>query len=285
MRLRPTMLPLAERILEHLSEHGPIQVHQSRERHTKRGTETLTAHSSLSKRLGRPAAARPGSWTRRDDPPLTRCGIWVAKRCCRWSRTPDDPGRPHPDRGGRMGRSSPLYEGDDPDDPPRRANPDTLERSRNRRANPALVRQSETPKPPRARATTLCERLNSSRSTSWRRRRSRDHRGRVAPSRQARPRARDLAEGAGDRYRFHPENWRAIPSSPWLLNDAAIILRAERLLIEGIKVDTAVATARAELIAWVEPEETASAGTCPKIPPSAFAPEGPCRRLESRTRA
>ena len=47
------------------------------------------------------------------------------------------------------------------------------------------------------------------------------------------------------------------PLSPWLLDDAAIILRAERLLIEGIKVDAAVATARAELIAWVEPEEAA----------------------------
>ena len=30
----------------------------------------------------------------RDDPPLTRCGISVAKRYCRSSRTPDDTGRP-----------------------------------------------------------------------------------------------------------------------------------------------------------------------------------------------
>lgn len=40
------------------------------------------------------------------------------------------------------------------------------------------------------------------------------------------------------------------PLDPWAFDDAAIILRAERLLIEGLLVADAVETARAEFVTW-----------------------------------
>lgn len=40
------------------------------------------------------------------------------------------------------------------------------------------------------------------------------------------------------------------PLDPWLLDDAAIILRAETLLHEGLLVDEAVRTARHEHATW-----------------------------------
>lgn len=40
------------------------------------------------------------------------------------------------------------------------------------------------------------------------------------------------------------------PLDPWLLDDAAVILRAERLLIEGLLAAEAIATARREHATW-----------------------------------
>jgi hypothetical protein len=40
------------------------------------------------------------------------------------------------------------------------------------------------------------------------------------------------------------------PLDPFAFDDAAVIARAERLLAEGIGVEDAVATARAELATW-----------------------------------
>ena len=42
------------------------------------------------------------------------------------------------------------------------------------------------------------------------------------------------------------------PLDPWSFDDAAVILRAETLLIEGLDVVTAVATARAEFATFAE---------------------------------
>lgn len=41
-----------------------------------------------------------------------------------------------------------------------------------------------------------------------------------------------------------------VPLDPFAFDDAAIILRAERLLIDGVVVPEAVATARREMATW-----------------------------------
>ena len=42
------------------------------------------------------------------------------------------------------------------------------------------------------------------------------------------------------------------PLDPEVRDDAAVILRSERLLLDGLAVDAALAVARGEMIAWAE---------------------------------
>ena len=93
MRLRPTVPPLAERIIDHLRDHGPMGATELRKA-SKQDAQMSTARWACSRRLGRPAAARPESRTPWDDPARTRCGISVTKRHCGSSRSPDGTGRP-----------------------------------------------------------------------------------------------------------------------------------------------------------------------------------------------
>lgn len=43
------------------------------------------------------------------------------------------------------------------------------------------------------------------------------------------------------------------PLDPWSLDDAAVVCRAETLILDGLGVADAVATAREELATWSQP--------------------------------